>query len=131
MAVGDRRGLDEYALAIRVYEATAARTPDRIWIRADLISTLLEYAVHLDKLGDSRAASARRRACEVADGLLADPSARAECFRMGLLPQFNKLIEGLSKRSDDAPDPAFFDRLKAWIKENPEPSGANIYLPRP
>jgi hypothetical protein len=131
MAVGDRSGLDDYARAIHQYETISARTPDRIWIRADLISTLLEYAGHLEELGDRGVACARRRACEVADGLLRDADARRECFRMGVIPQVNKLIKVLSKAPDAAVDPSLADRLKHWIKENPEPSGPIIYLPRP
>jgi hypothetical protein len=132
LELANRQGLDDYAYAIDLYEAIAAKAPKRIWCRADLISTLREYASHLDELGDGRAAPARRRACEVADGLLGDRDAKLTCFRMGVLPQFNALIEMLS-RSPDASDSdrALVERLRTWVKENSQPQGSTIYLPRP
>jgi serine/threonine protein kinase len=132
LILGNHRGLDDYDRAIHLYEAMSARTPDRIWYRADLISTLREYMSHLEKLGDHRATSARRRACEVAEGLLGDEAAKLKCFRMGVIPQFKALIEMLSKAPDATDsDRALAERLRVWIKENPEPDGPFIYLPRP
>ncbi len=132
LKLADRQGLSDYARAIELYEAMAARTPGAIWYRTDLLSTIREYASHLEKLGDSRAISARRRACEVAEGLLGDPRSKVECFRMGVITQFNALIEMLSKFPDGrASDRALAERLGDWIRENPAPQGPVIYLPRP
>jgi serine/threonine protein kinase len=132
LELANRQGLDDYAYAIDLYEAIAARNPERIWCRADLISTLREYASHLDKLGDRRATSARRRACEIAEGLLGDQDAKLTCFRMGVLPQFNGLIEMLSKSPDASDsDRALVERLRRWVKENSQHQGPTIYLPRP
>jgi serine/threonine protein kinase len=129
LMIGDRGGLDDYARAIQLYEGMAAGTPDAIWYRADLISTLREYAGHLEKLDDDRAASARRRACEIAEGLLVDDNSTLKCFRMGVIPQFKALVEILSNVPDATPaDRSLADRMKKWLKENPEPPG---YLPRP
>lgn len=129
----DRRGLSDYARAIELYEAMAARSPEAIWYRTDLISTLREYTGHLEKLGDSRATSARRRACEIADGLLTDKHSGDQCFRMGVITQFNALIETLSAAGDAtaAADRALIHRLKAWLEANPPPRGSVIYLPQP
>jgi serine/threonine protein kinase len=120
--LGDRRGCDDYARAIELYEAMSAKDPASIWYRTDLISTLREYAARLDRLGDCRAAwSCRRRAFVIADGLLADDATKRPCFRKGAIPEFNALLELLS----DAPPGATDDewtlahRLKNWLKENP------------
>lgn len=132
LAVGDRRGLEDLDRAIRQYEAISAGSPANIWYRTDLISTLREYAGHLEKIGDHRADSARRRACEIAEGLLADEGTRANCFRMEIIPQFKALAEMLATLPGATPDDRqLADRLNDWIKENPEPTGGTIYLPRP
>jgi hypothetical protein len=132
LELGDRRGLDDYAHAIELYETMAARSPDRIWYRADLISTLREFAGHLEKRGDPRSASVRRRACAVAEGLLGDEGAKLKCFRMAVLPQFKALAKVLSGAPDaTASDRALVERLRRWVEENPEPQGPVIYLPRP
>jgi serine/threonine protein kinase len=129
LQLADRQGLSDFARAIELYEALSARTPEAVFYRTDLMSTLREYASHLEQLGDSRAISARRRAREVAEGLLDDPRAKGQCFRAGLIAQFNGLIETLSKLPDArASDRALVARLRDWIRENPAPRG---YLPRP
>ena len=118
--------------AIRQYEAISTASPGNFWYRTDLISTLREYAGHLEKIGDDRATPARRRACEIAEGLLADDGARANCFRMEIIPQFKALAEMLATLPGATPDDRrLADRLNDWIKENPEPTGGTIYLPRP
>jgi hypothetical protein len=132
LAVGDRRGLDDYALAIRHYEDLAARAPRQIWNRGDLIATLLEYAGHLGDLGDPRAASARRRAGEIAEGLLADDDARLECYRTALIPRFRALVKMTADATDaTTAERTLADRIARWIKENPEPTGKTVFLPRP
>jgi serine/threonine protein kinase len=129
LQLADRQGLSDFARAIELYEALSARTPEAVFYRTDLISTLREYASHLEKLGDARAKSARRRACEVAEGLLGDEAAKAQCFRPGVITQFSALIELLSRLPDaTASDRALAERLRDWIRENPVPQG---YLPRP
>ena len=44
IAIDDRRGCDDYARAIDLYEAMSDKVPAAIWYRTDLISTLREYA---------------------------------------------------------------------------------------
>ena len=132
MAIGDRRGLDDLERAIGQYEAIAAKSPASVWYRTDLISTLREYAGHLGGLGDPRAASTRRRACAVADGLVADERARARCFRMEVRPQLQALGEMLSAFPDATPaGRSLAARMTKWLEENPEPTDGAIYLPRP
>jgi serine/threonine protein kinase len=121
MALGDRRGCDDYVRAIERYEAISAQDPGAIWYRTDLIATLREYASVLEELGDRRAASARRRrAFAIADELLADRNTRRPCFRKDAIPEFNALVDLLS----DAPDATAADwmlahRLTNWLQENP------------
>ena len=87
MTLDDRRGCDDYARAIELYEAMSAKDPVAIWYRTDLISTLWEYASRLEGLGDRRAASARRRrAFEIADGLLADRDTELPLLSQGSDP---------------------------------------------
>jgi serine/threonine protein kinase len=121
MSIGDPRGRDNYARAIDVYEAISAKKPRFIWYRTGLISTLREYAGHLERLGDRPAASARhRRAFEVAEGLLADKDTRLPCFRKGAIPEFQALLERLSDGPDaSAADRTLADRMKTWLAENP------------
>jgi eukaryotic-like serine/threonine-protein kinase len=120
MTLGDRRGRDDYARAIGVYEALSARVPGAIWYRTDLISTLREYASRLQALGDREAAATRhRRAFEIADGLLADQHTKRPCFRKEAIPEFDALLELLSDVPEaTAADRALADRLTNWLNEN-------------
>jgi len=120
MTLGDHRGCGDYVRTIELYEAMSAKDPRAIWYRTDLISTLREYASHLEGLGDCRAARARcRRAFEIADGLLADKDTKLPCFRKGAIPEFNALLEMLSSGADaTAADCTLADRLTNWLKEN-------------
>jgi serine/threonine protein kinase len=128
MAIGNRRGLDHYVHAVDLYEGMSARTPGRIWYRTELISTLREYADHLEKLGDRRAAAVRCRAYRVAEGLLADPDTKLHCFRIRAIPEFNALAEMLSHDPEaTAADRTLGERLRVWNQENAEPPGT--YLP--
>ncbi len=96
-AVGDRKGLDDYAHAVDVYEAMIKNNPAAIWYQTGLISTLRESADRLDKLGDAPTATGRRRrAYAVADRLLGDETAKAPCFRKALIPELGALAEMLS-----------------------------------
>ena len=125
MALGRRRGLDDYARAVDLYEEMSARAPDRLWYRTGLLSTLREYASQLDRLGDRRVATVRRRACEIAEGLLADPDTKLPCYRKGAIPEFDALAEMLSDVPGATPaDRALAARMRAWIEENPEPDDA-------
>ena len=119
-ALGDRRGLADYARAIEVYEAMSATIPAAIWYRTWLISTLREMADRLESLGDRQAASARRRrAYEVAESLLVNADAKLPCFRKDLIPEFRALVELLSNRADASPTArSLADRLSIWLKEN-------------
>ena len=88
MAISDRHSRADYARAIEVYEALAAKTPKAIYYRTGLIATLREYASVAEKLDDQVTALASwRRACDIADGLLADPDAKLPCFRKQLVPE--------------------------------------------
>jgi len=121
MTLGDRRGCDDYIRAIGLYEAMSTKAPRLIWYRTDLISTLREYASRLEELGDCRGARARRRrAFEIADGLLADKDTRLPCFRKAAIPELSALLEILSNGADaTAADRTLAARLTKWLKENP------------
>ena len=120
IALKDRRGCDDFARAIELYEAMSAKDPVAIWYRTDLISTLREYSSVLDGLGDRPAASAhRRRAFVIADGLLADRNTERPCFRKGAIPEFKALLDLLSDAPDATDDSALAHRLTNWLKENP------------
>jgi serine/threonine protein kinase len=128
VAVGDRRGLQDFARAIGLYEGMAAEAPGRIWYRTSLISALREYVGHLEKLGDRRSVSAHRRACEIAEGLLAEPDTRLHCFRTAAIAEFRALAERLSQAPGaTASDRALAVRLGEWIEANPEPARPIIY----
>ncbi len=117
IAVKDRRGCDDYARAIELYQAISAKKPAAIWYRTDLISTLREYSSVLEGLGDRPAASAhRRRAFVIADGLLTDRNTKLPCFRKGAIPEFKALLDMLSDAPEDA---TLANRLTTWLKENP------------
>jgi serine/threonine protein kinase len=128
IAIGDLRGLKDYARAIGLYEGMAAEAPARIWYRTSLVSALREYAGRLEKLGDRRSAAARRRAYEIAEGLLADQDTKGYCFRSAAISEFKALAEMLSREPDaTAAHRTLAERLKGWIKENPEPSGPFVH----
>ena len=130
LTLGDRRGLDNYARAIDLYEAMSAREPGRIWYRTGLLSTLGEYAGQLARLGDPRVRAVRRRACEIAEGLLADGDTKVSCYRAGTIAGFDALAEMLSDGPDtSAADRELAARMRDWIKENPAPAGMIIAPP--
>jgi serine/threonine protein kinase len=120
LTLDDRRGCDDYARAIEIYEALSAQVPGAIWYRTALISTLRDYASRLEELGDHQAATAfLRRALQIAGGLLGDAETRRHCFRPGAAIEFKALVEILS----DLPDPTAADRalelrLASWLEEN-------------
>jgi hypothetical protein len=123
LSLVDRRGCADYGRAIELYEAMSARVPEAIWYRTDLISTLREFASRLDRLGDGRAAAAaRHRACEIANGLVADRNTALPCFKKAAIPEFNALLKMLSDSpAATAADQALGARLTNWLKENNDP----------
>jgi serine/threonine protein kinase len=120
LAIGDRRGCRDYSRAIELYEVMSARTPQAIWYRTGLISTLREFSGILEQLGDREAALARRRrAYEIAEGLLVDENATLRCFRKTVLPEFVALIGMLREGCDAAAAQcALGDRLRKWVEEH-------------
>jgi serine/threonine protein kinase len=132
LRIGDRRALDDLARAVDLYEAMAARKPRMIAYRAHLISTLRGYVGALEKDRDPRANAFRRRACEIAESLLADEDARLDCFRVGVIKQFEALVEMLDHVPNPAPsDRSLAARMTKWLEENPEPTGKLILFPEP
>jgi serine/threonine protein kinase len=104
LMLGDSRGKEDYRRAIQFYEEMAARWPERIWLRTGLIETLREYATLLSRPADATEADgSTRRALEVADSLIGDPSAALPCFRKGLIAPFNGLARDLVSKGVPRP----------------------------
>jgi hypothetical protein len=120
LAIGDRGGCDDDARAVDLYEKLAARLPRAVWYRTGLIAALRESAGHLERLGDRRAAEARRRrACEVAAGLLDDEDAKLPCFRMYVITEFRALVRMLAERPDTTVGArSLAVRMERWLEEN-------------
>jgi serine/threonine protein kinase len=121
LAVGLHEGFDNYAHAAEVYEALIVRVPAALWYRTDLMTTLRELASRLDEARDHNGAAARRkRAYEVADGLLAEKNARLHCFRIGLVPELRAWVKLLSEKANASDrERALAARMSAWLAENP------------
>jgi serine/threonine protein kinase len=120
MAMRNRGGRDDYARAVDLYESMSVKMPEAIWFRTELISTLCEFAAHLDGLGDRRTASAsRRRAFQIADGLMADETSKLPCFRKRVITEFRALVEILADHPDaTVADRALANRMTRWVAEN-------------
>jgi serine/threonine protein kinase len=99
MKLGATRGRKDYARAIQIFEEIAARFPERIWYRAQLIETLHEYSSLLTAPADAAEAdTSLRRALAVAERLLGDREADKHCFSSRLVGPFNSLAWELVRR---------------------------------
>jgi serine/threonine protein kinase len=99
MSLGDVQGRDRYRESIRIYEEIAREHPGFIWIRTGLIATLEEYSRLLDDRHETVESDALLgRAVEVAEGLMGEKEAGANCYSMALSGAFSDLAWSLMRR---------------------------------
>jgi tetratricopeptide (TPR) repeat protein len=129
MTLGRPKGRDDYREAIRIYEELAREQPGRIWIRTGLIESLHEYSNLVDAARDGRESDAVFcRALDVAQGLIDDKRAAANCFSMALSGAFSDLAWALMRRPPSRHGSPLLASRLARVAADWQPGRADLWF---